>query len=653
VVDLEEILKKMVVDEPGNATPYYGIIEANKDLFKVELGKIMGDVFYDLYLEHTDLGTQQENFDSKGRIEKWLGARRKLMRRIAALVHIMGGNVARSTEVNALCVRNRGGIKRNVFLYAKGGIFMFAPMYGKTRGLLQKDVPVYRFTDVKVSELVLGLMLANLIEVKLRTVLAVQHPNEFEFTHQQKQALRSYLFVDHGCHKISDRNYRSACNVFCSTELDVPLFFSDIRHLSVWIARRVTSDPMKQLEKDAEKALANQAGHSLATEQATYAVNQDRMESHVSRAQSDMMFFASMSMIEVIIGKDRLRERLPSFGPLQPKPDLIETLTARITESIAHSDLANNLGMQLGTNLTDVLKQVLAEEIGKLLPIQGLGEPGDGDEDGGPSGSGSEEDSDSDDGDEDGVRGHSSSEEDNDPGEGDFHHDSSGGDEDGDPGDGDEDGDPGHHGSESENQSLASDEPEDEQQLKTQWINTLQNVPGPHTFDMAGLETGGKVLYGRGFKWRCDEQKQALSHLCNHDNAKHLLAILGCGKGKSLLYELPFLVTSFSQTKHTIVLICPFVMLAEQAAHNAREVLVKASVNRTAAYRSVGIWRDIKRDGAQNAMTLNSMPALLIIGPEACDDKHLITLLQTAQQQDKLAMIVIDEVHTTILDIDY
>ena len=169
---------------------------------------------------------------------------------------------------------------------------------------------------------------------------------------------------------------------------------------------------------------------------------------------------------------------------------------------------------------------------------------------------------------------------------------------------------------------------------------------------MQVLETAGKIIYGSAFQWRCQKQKSVLELLCDHSDKSHILAILGCGKGKSLLYELPFLVTSFPDIKRTIVLVCPFVMLAEQAKHNARELLRRANFNAAAAERLVISWRELSRD-QKKAMAANQLPPLLIISPEACSDQVLLKLLSEAMYQDKLAMIVFDEAHTTVTDINY
>ena len=67
---------------------------------------------------------------------------------------------------------------------------------------------------------------------------------------------------------------------------------------------------------------------------------------------------------------------------------------------------------------------------------------------------------------------------------------------------------------------------------------------------MNDLKKAGQIILGDGFNWRCSEQEEALEALLGSQSddkePTNVLAILGCGKGKSLLYLLPTIVLPFT-----------------------------------------------------------------------------------------------------------
>jgi superfamily II DNA helicase RecQ len=85
---------------------------------------------------------------------------------------------------------------------------------------------------------------------------------------------------------------------------------------------------------------------------------------------------------------------------------------------------------------------------------------------------------------------------------------------------------------------------------------------------------------------------------------------------------------------------------------NARALLRHANFNAAAAERLVISWRELSR-AQKKGMAAKNLPSLLIISPEACSDIDLIKLLSKAMIEDKLAMLVIDEVHTTVTDMNF
>ncbi|KZT50124.1 P-loop containing nucleoside triphosphate hydrolase protein [Calocera cornea HHB12733] len=150
-------------------------------------------------------------------------------------------------------------------------------------------------------------------------------------------------------------------------------------------------------------------------------------------------------------------------------------------------------------------------------------------------------------------------------------------------------------------------------------------------------------LHSRHARWTCREQAEAVEHAVRRK--EHVLAVLPCGAGKSLIYMLP--TFRYLPPDRFTVCILPFISLVQDVQRRCAAYGVPCALYRTGSDAIRNPLRQREYGGPTQS------PYLVLMSVESLRSGSTIQDLVCAGREGRLAYVVIDETHLALTAVGF